>query len=500
MRTALSLASAFLEVRWQTLECAIKLNLVFTPDDERIIEGQMKICNWLYNQLVQKANELRDSYAQAKDAEAAKTLYGTRGLRNLVPSLKETHPFLKSVHSSPLKNAALQLTRAIQDYQKSRKGKRKGKPTGWPSFRSHKVKPFSLLYDEPGKGFKLEGRTLRLSLGQTSEGKRVYVTGTVEKPLSCFEEAEIKQLRIKRHNDGCHDRYYAIFSVVRKFRPESRQGGTAKSPTVIALDPNHKNLAYGVDNAGQAIEIANFRGAKYFDREIDRVKSKRDVCLRKSVPVTKDGKVIYFKASRRYQRLDKAHKRLLQKRRDQTKLMLQTVANFLCKHYSVIAIGDYTPRGGGISKSMRRSMNNQSLIGRFKLVVKWVAARSGRIYIEWPEHGSTRTCSSCGYKLANGLSPDIRSWDCPACGSHHLRDENAAINGLKRVMHKDLSCSDQIPPVTRRHSARFTGSGMERSPLDAAGNPSVTTTRVVELRQRRFETDGRSSVPHGAIA
>ncbi|MBM4253878.1 MAG: transposase, partial [Deltaproteobacteria bacterium] len=146
------------------------------------------------------------------------------------------------------------------------------------------------------------------------------------------------------------------------------------------------------------------------------------------------------------------------------------------------------------------SMNNQSLIGRFKLVVQWVAARSGRIYIEWPEHGSTRTCSACGSKLAEGLPPEVRSWDCPSCGSHHLRDENAAINGLKLVMHKDLPCSGQIPPVTRRHSARFTGSGIERSSLDATGKPSVTTTKVVELRRRRSASTGRSSVPHGASA
>jgi putative transposase len=394
--------------------------------------------------------------------------------------LKETHPFLKSVHSSPLKNAALQLTRAIQDYQKSRKGKRKGKPTGWPSFRSHKVKPFSLLYDEPGKGFKLEGRTLRLSLGQTSEGKRIYVTGTVEKPLSSFEGAEVKQLRIKRE----HDRYYAVFSVVRKFRPESRPGGTAKFPTVIALDPNHKNLAYGVDNAGQAIEIANFRGAKYFDREIDRVKSKRDKCLRKSKPVTKDGKIIYFKPSRRYQRLDKAHKRLLQKRRDQTKLMLQTVANYLCKHYSVIAIGDYTPRGGGISKSMRRSMNNQSLIGRFKLVVKWVAARSGRVYIEWPEHGSTRTCSACGYKLANGLSPDIRSWDAPPARRERRHQRFEASDAQRLVL---------LRPDTARHSKTLSSVYRQRHGANSARwrrsakrhHHSRRGTETKELRDRR---------------
>jgi len=478
------------------VECAIKLALDLSPEDEHIIEGQMKICNWLYNQLLQRANELRDSYVATQDKDAGKILYAERGLRNLVPDMKKTHPFLKSVHSSPLKNTALRLSRVIQDYQKSRKSRRKGKPTGWPSFRSHKVKPFSLLYDEPGKGFKLDGRSLRISLGKNAAGKQIYITGTVEKSLSCFADATIKQLRIKRE----HDRYYAVLSVVRQFRPEARQGASTRPPKVIALDPNHKNLAYGVDNLGGAIEITNFRGQRYFDREIDRVKSKRDKCLRKSVPVTKDGKVIHFKSSRRYQRLDHTYKRLLQKRRDQTKLMLQTVANFLCKHYDIIAIGDYTPRGGGLSKGMRRSMNNQSLIGRFKLVVQWVAARSGRIYIEWPEHGSTRTCSACGYKLAEGLSPKVRSWDCPACASHHLRDENAAINGLKLVIHKDLPCSGQIPPVTRRHSARFTGSGIERTSLDATGKPSVTTTKVVELRRRRSASTGRCSVPHGASA
>lgn len=479
------------------MECAIKLTLDLSSDDERVIAGQMKICNWVYNRLLEKANELRDSYLRDQDADVGKTLYSQRGLRNLVPTLKAEHPFLKSVHSSPLKNAALQLTRAIQDYQKSRKGKRKGKATGWPSFRSHKVKPFSLLYDEPGKGFKVDGRSLRLSLGQTSEGQRIYVTGTLEKALDSFGDVEIKQLRIKRE----HERYFAIFSVVRKFRPETVLAGASdKPPAVIALDPNHKNLAYGVDNNGQAIEITNFRGAKYFDRQIDRVKGKRDRCLRKSTPVLKDGTIIYFKPSRRYQRLDRTHKRLLQKRRDQTKLMLQTVANFLCKHYEVIAIGDYTPRGGGINKGMRRAMNNQSLIGRLKQTVQWVASRSGRLYTEWPEHGSTRTCSACGHKLKDGLTPDIRTWDCPGCGCHHLRDENAAINGLKLVMHKDLSCSDQIPPVTRRDSARFTGRGIERHALDATGMPSVTTQYLVELRRTRFECDGWSSVPHGATA
>ena len=61
------------------------------------------------------------------DNEARKTLYSAYGLRNLVPGMKEIHPYLKSVHSSPLKNTALRLTAAIHAYDDSCKGNEKGK-------------------------------------------------------------------------------------------------------------------------------------------------------------------------------------------------------------------------------------------------------------------------------------------------------------------------------------------------------------------------------------
>ena len=60
-----------------SVECAIKLALDFSPEDERIIEGQMKICNWLYNQLLQRANELRDSYVAMQDKNAGEMCFDT---------------------------------------------------------------------------------------------------------------------------------------------------------------------------------------------------------------------------------------------------------------------------------------------------------------------------------------------------------------------------------------------------------------------------------------
>jgi putative transposase len=139
------------------------------------LDGQSRICNWLYNHLLERGQQLKQEFISG-DSEASKILYTERGLRNQLPKIKEENPFLKVVHSSPLKNTALRLSEAIQVHQKSKKGKRRGKKMGWPKFRSWKRKWFSLFYDEPNKGFKIEGDTLILSLGMGEDRKRRSLT------------------------------------------------------------------------------------------------------------------------------------------------------------------------------------------------------------------------------------------------------------------------------------------------------------------------------------
>ena len=42
---------------------------------------------------------------------------------------------------------------------------------------------------------------------------------------------------------------------------------------------------------------------------------------------------------------------------------------------------------------------------------------------------SSKTCSSCGYKMSD-MGLKIRDWICPECGAEHDRDVNAALNIL----------------------------------------------------------------------
>lgn len=448
----------------EQMTATLKLRLKPDLACSNSLDGQSRICNWLYNALLEKARELRHEYITSKDPQTALKVYSERGLRNLLPKLKTEKPFLKVVHSSPLKNTALRLSEAIQAHQKSRKGKRKGKMVGWPKFRSWKRSWFSLFYDEPDKGFKIQGDRIILSLGMGQDRKR----RAIEIPLEdahLVKDKTIRNLRVVKQLGT----YFAIFAI------QVEVPKTKRIASAIALDPNHKNLAYGADTRGQGIEIAAPHWLKCFDKRLDEIKSKRDRCQKKSQQIdvldesgNPTGKT-YWKPSKRWRMYHHQLERALQKRREQTKTFLFTTAHYLYKHYDCVGIGDYTPHGEGITTPMRRAMNNRSLIGRLKQVLSWVAIKSGKTFIEYDEKGTTRTCHSCGHILEMGLEPKIREWMCPTCRSQHLRDENAAKNGLSRILRdiaakgeplrSQVSCSDLVE-IMQRWAWRVLPSGM----------------------------------------
>jgi putative transposase len=316
---------------------------------------------------------------------------------------------LRTVYSSPLKNTALRLSTAIHEYQKSRRGERgNGHKVEWPRFRSWNKKWFSLLYDEPWKGYHLEGQDLTLQLGVNKEAERLQVSGRLAEPLPYGPE-QVKQLRIIKELN-C---FYAVFTIEVITKPTPSLGSLSRA---IALDPNHKNLACGVDTNGLGIQIENMVHFKALDRRIDEVKGKRDRCQRRSqkIEFSRAGgsRHSHWRASRRWQRYNQVLQCLYRLRREQTKTYLYTLANQLCRTYVLIGVGDYTPHGGGITPPMRRAMNNQSPIGRFKETLAWVAQRSGRLYVEYDERGTTRTCVECEAVVEAGIPPEVRVWFC----------------------------------------------------------------------------------------
>jgi putative transposase len=369
------------------MKVAIKISLLVGSQEATVLDSQSRRANWLYNHLLEQANTLRQQYRATQDKAVGKILYTERGLRNLIPDLKAQHPFLKTVYSSVLKNAALRLSKAIKDYQDGKHGRRKNH-VNWPRFRAWKRTWFSLQYDEPLKGYRLSGRTLTLVLGQNATGEQLKLALELAETLPHWVNHDhIRQCRIVKEGHL----YSAVFSVERCL-PD---GKPLRPGHIVALDPNHKNFAYAVDSSGKAIELDNPYFLKPLDKRIDQLKAKRDRSKKKAKHITRSDGSTFWLPSRRWQYLNARLQEVYRKRREQTKQYLYTMANRLAHDYDAVGIGDYVPHGGGITRKMRRAMNNQSLNRRFKQVLAWVAFRSGKQYVEWEEDGSTRTCHDC---------------------------------------------------------------------------------------------------------
>ena len=394
-----------------------KTEIVFTEEDKIILDSQSKKCNWLYNHLLEMAI---DDY---KNNDNGLELLSGRNLRNMVPPIKDRNPFLYSVHSSPLKNAARRLKRSFKKFFSEEK-------VGYPRFRSWKRKWFSLYYDEPKKGFKVEDKKIRIALGVTEEDERLYVTGILKENLNLKKEDKIRNFRLCKEQG---DKFYGIFCIERKEKEEK------SGSRWLSIDPNHKNLFGAIDDSGKSFIFEKLEMLKFWDKEIDKIKSKRDKTLRKSVLVTANKGTDYYLPSRRWEKYNKALNKAYHCRREQIKSACFSIANEIARNYDIVAIGDYTPSlDTAIYKNMHRSMLNQEVIGKFRDILKWVMIRSRKKFIKVNERGTTKTCCICGHKERKG--PEIREFICSNCKRELNRDINSAVN--MAIKAKLLSGSD----------------------------------------------------------
>jgi hypothetical protein len=78
------------------MESLLKIKLHLDDADVRVLIRSSKIINWLNKYPLEQANRPRTKYIASQDKNLGLTLYSKRGLRNLIPEIKKTHPILSS--------------------------------------------------------------------------------------------------------------------------------------------------------------------------------------------------------------------------------------------------------------------------------------------------------------------------------------------------------------------------------------------------------------------
>jgi putative transposase len=372
-----------------------KVRLQVSEQDAATLEMMQGKCRGLYNWWAMKlrAGE-RWNWQDAK-----KTLAESR----------KYDPAIDQVYGKLLAEVYFRLEKAMQAFFKRVAN---GEKPGFPRVRSrHQF--FTLCY--PAMYVKVEGKTVLLPTGG-GRGKRHKPYPTIVAELTEDIPAGYQEVAISRDARG---HYYAsfVYEVAEQAEPQAGH--------VVAFDLGIKTLATGVTEHGRFYHIGGFKGYQWYNKQLDKIRSKRDRCHKKSQR--------YLHLSQVYQRVSE-HKR--NKRRDSLHKASHLIAHRLVER--TVVIGDLSQRQmvtkehAEHRKALHRSVYNDWGLYQFVRMLKYKCLLAGKEMVVLDERDTSKTCSGCGHMQAMPLQK--RTYRCGACGLVMDRDENSAVNILRRYL------------------------------------------------------------------
>jgi putative transposase len=371
-----------------------KIRLQVSEQDAATLEMMQGKCRGLYNWWVMK---LRDG-ERWRCMTAKKTLAESR----------KFDPDIDQVYGKLLAEVYFRLDKAMQAFFKRVQN---GETPGFPRVRPrHQF--FTLSY--PAMYVKVVGNTVLLPTGG-GRGKKDNPYPTIVARLTETPPTGYKEVAVSRDARG---HYYASF-VYPVQEETQRQDG------VIAFDLGIKTLATGVNEHGRFYPIGGFKGHRWYNKQLDKIRSKRDRCKKKS---------------RRYIHLSQVYQRVSEKKRNKQRGCLHKASHLIAHQLvaSTVVIGDLSQRQMVMKEheakqrfKHRAVFNDWGLYG-FVQMLEYKCLLAGKALIKLDERDTSKTCSGCGNKQDMPLWK--RVYRCGNCGLVLERDENSAINILRRFL------------------------------------------------------------------
>lgn len=372
-----------------------KIKLEVSEQDAQTLEFMQSKCRGLYNWWVMR---LKNGEQWPGWREAKKTLQES----------KQHDPELNQVYGKVLQEVYFRLDAAMSAFFRRVKS---SETPGFPRLRPRHCF-FTLCY--PAMYVKIKGDKLILPTGGGGKHGPKKCPNVVAR-LTEAPPKHFKEVAISRDARG---HYYASF-------PAIRQQEECQSDGVVAFDLGIKTLATGVNEQGRVYTIGGFKGARWYNKQLDRIRSKRDKCKKKS---------------RRYISLSKVYKRVSQKKRNKQKDSLHK-ASHLIAHKLVertVVIGDLSQRQMVCkehkerNKQFNRSVFNDWGLYSFVQMLTYKCSLYGKELVLENERDTSKMCSGCGHLQKMPLWK--RTYCCVECGLVMDRDENSAINILMRYL------------------------------------------------------------------
>ncbi len=292
----------------------------------------------------------------------------------------EGHEWMNEVSSVPMQQALRHLDTAYRNFFAGR--------TAYPSFR-RKDGPQSAEYTTSAFNY----RDGRITLAKMDAPLHIHWSRLL--PV----DSTASTVTVARDAAG---RYFVSLRITRDVAP------LPVTDTAVGVDVGLESLV----TLSTGEKVANPRYGKRDGKRL--AKAQRDLFHKTKGSARRE------KAKRRVARI---HARIADRRLD----TLHKLSTRLIRENQTIAVESLAVKNMVKNHSLARAISDAGW-GEFVRQLRYKAEWYGRTLVEidrW--YPSSKRCSWCGH-VVDSLSLDVRRWSCPACGTEHDRDVNAAVN------------------------------------------------------------------------
>ena len=385
------------------------LKLRIYPNQEQIIliNKTFGCCRLVYNERLQERNEfyIENILPISKENKSERL----KKYKEYKPeNFKDKYPFLKEVSSQALCQSERDLESAYNNFFKSMKGTRKGK-SGFPKFKSKKNNRQSYR----------ECMVSKTALNFFSKYIKIPKLGKVpfshdSLPKWYSKETKLCNITVEK---SCSNKYYAVLLYEvenQNYNIENRKNaiGLDFSPSEMYVSSENQT---GKDFGYIAQKQAHSKKLRKLQRRLARKQFLKDPNSPKKLP-SKNREKVRVKLSRLEEHIANSRRDWIEK---------ETLR--LVKSYDKVVVEDLNLIG--ISKFLRNAKNmNDTSWGTFVSRLEQKGQDYNCEVIKADRYfPSSQLCSKCGFQYKN-LKLSEREWTCECCGTHNIRDVNAAIN------------------------------------------------------------------------
>ena len=354
-------------------------------------------CRFIYNSML---SERKSAYEVLKDDKQKLWEYKYKTEKDY----KNEFEWLKEVESSSLQQARIDLSKAYMNFFKSLSGKSKGNSM-FPKFHKKNDK----------NSYRVMNNNSNIKIDFENHKIKIPKIGWVNyRDSRIFDTSKILSITVSKSKS---DKYFV--SILAQFEISDVEKIKYSNDLIISgLDMSMEK--FYVDHLGNSPEYQRL----YRNNE-DKIKR-----LQKQISRKQKGSNNRRKAQLK---LNKVYEKIANSRKD----FIEKLSTSLIKNNDVIIIESLNMQAMAKCLKLGKSANDLGW-GLFVSRLEQKMSITDKLLIKADKwFASSQICHICGYQNKS-LTLKDREWDCPNCGSHLMRDENAGQNlkqyGLNYLM------------------------------------------------------------------